>query len=92
MHTVNVGQKVTVDQAATVLRAAGYAVTTGKSGEDLVVKKGAMKTSKVAVIPDGGSTEFQVRGAGWLISLRMMNERGIAKDVADLLENAAFSQ
>jgi hypothetical protein len=92
MHMVNVGQKVTADQVATTLRGAGYAVTTGKSGDDLVVKKGAVKTAKVSVIPDGGSTEFQVRGASWLISLRMMNERGIAKDVSELLESDTFSQ
>jgi len=92
MPTVTVQGSVTLQQAATALQGklgSRYEVTTHGSGtqEALKVKQSAASTATVHLDQDGNATTFHVHGGGLVIS-RMVNEFGIAKNVAAAIQEA----
>jgi hypothetical protein len=92
MPTVTVAGNVTPHQAATALHdklGSRYEVITHGSGaqQALKVKQSAAATATVHLDQDGTATTFHVHGGGLVIS-RMVNEFGIAKKVAEAIEEA----
>jgi hypothetical protein len=92
MPTVTVNGSVTAQQAATALQdklGRRYQVTAhGHNGQQAVrVKQSAVSTATVHVNQDGNATTFHVH-AGGLIITRMVNELGIARQVASAIEEA----
>ena len=92
MPTVTVEGNVTLQQAATALQdklGSRYEVTTHGSNADeaLKVRQSAASTATVHLTRDGNATTFHIHGGGLVIS-RMVNEFGIAKRVAAMIEEA----
>jgi hypothetical protein len=92
MPTVTVNGSITLQDAAKALQeklGSRYEVTTHGSGsqEALKVKQSAAATATVHLDREGDTTTFHVHGGGLVIS-RMVNEFGIAKKVAAVIEGA----
>jgi hypothetical protein len=92
MPTVTVERPVTLQETATALQdklGSRYEVTTYGSGaqEALKVKQSMAATATVHLNQAGNGTTFHVHGGGLVIS-RMVNEFGIAKKVAETIEEA----
>jgi len=98
MHSVRVNRTgISPEQAAQVIRAGlGGGYEAQPAGDDQVeVRKGVAK-AKAVLRPESGGTIFEVSGQGtWLVIpfsylvTRVMNERGIANRVADVIDQAA---
>jgi hypothetical protein len=92
MPTVTIEKSVTVQDTAEALRQKlgdRYEVTTHGEGsqEALKVKQSAAALATVHLDAGDNSTTFHVHGGGLVIS-RMINEFGIAKRVAQTIEEA----
>ncbi len=89
MPTVTIDKPVTLQETAKALQdklGSGYDVST-PGGEEVQVKHSASSTASVHLSRDGDGTTFDVRGGGSVIS-RMVNERGIAKKVAETIKQS----
>lgn len=91
MPTVSVGRSVTLEETIAALTdELGGRYTFSPGGSDsFTVKTSAMSVAKVKVNPEGGGTEFDVKGGGFLLTIRAKNSRGIAHDVANAIEQSA---
>jgi hypothetical protein len=58
-------------------------------GAEVLVRKGMFGRAKVRLREEGDGTTFDVNGQGFLISIKLANERGIAQRTADVLSEAA---
>lgn len=92
MPTVGIDRLVTIQDTADALRQKlgdRYEVTTHGQGnqEAIKVKQSAAASATVHSTHEGDSTVFHVHGGGLVIS-RMINEFGIAKKVAEAIEQA----
>ena len=90
MPTVTIQRSVTIQDTSEALQqklGAGYEVTTHGHGaqEALKVKRSAASLATVHLDLSNDSTTFHVHGGGLVIS-RMINEFGIAKKVAEAIE------
>jgi hypothetical protein len=92
MPTVTVARSVTIQDTAEALQQAlgdRYEITTHGHGaqEALKVKQSAAALATVHLDQGNAATIFHVHGGGLVIS-RMINEFGIAKKVAEAIEEA----
>lgn len=92
MPTVTVERSVTIQETSEALQqtlGARYEVTTHGTGaqEALKVKRSATALATVHLDQGHNTTTFHVHGGGLVIS-RMINEFGIAKKVAQAIEEA----
>jgi hypothetical protein len=92
MPTVTVERALTVEDTSKALQQKlgdRYEITTHGQGaqEALKVKQSAASLATVHLDHDGDTTTFHVHGGGLVIS-RMINEFGIAKKVAEALEQS----
>jgi hypothetical protein len=98
MQTVKVRRSgISEDQATEVILnglGPGYRVEPGGEGA-FRVRRGGVAKAKVSFRDEPGGTVFDVRGEGtWLVIpfsylfTRMMNERGIAKRTAEVIDQA----
>jgi len=95
MPTVTIPRSVTTQDTAEALRQRlgdSYEITTHGHGdqETLKVKKSATALATVHLNHDRTTTIFHIHGGGLVIS-RMINEFGIAKQVAAAIEEALGS-
>ncbi|HLI44860.1 MAG TPA: ABC transporter ATP-binding protein [Acidimicrobiales bacterium] len=95
MARVVVGREVTAEELTAVLAGrlgprARIAVEGGtrSNGTRLGVRRGALAAAVVHLVPAGGRSELRIRGAGWSLLLRAVNELGIARSVARILRTA----
>jgi hypothetical protein len=92
MPTVTLDKPVTIQDTADALKQKlgdGYEITTHGQGahQALKVKKSAAALATVHLDHAGNTTTFHVHGGGLVIS-RMINEFGIAKTVAQAIDEA----
>jgi hypothetical protein len=92
MPTVVIDRSVTIQDTAQALQqklGARYEITTHGQGpqEALKVKQSAAALATVHLDQGDNSTTFHVHGGGLVIS-RMINEFGIAKKVAQAIEES----
>ena len=92
MPTVTVARSVTIQDTAEALKQAlgdRYEITSHGQGaqEALKVKRSAAALATVHLDQGSNTTTFHVHGGGLVIS-RMINEFGIAKKVAEAIEEA----
>jgi hypothetical protein len=92
MPTVTIDRAVTIHDTAEALRNTlgdRYEITThGHGGQEaLKVKQSAAVLATVHLDQDSATTTFHVHGGGLVIS-RMVNEFGIAKKVAQAIDEA----
>jgi hypothetical protein len=92
MPTVTIDKAVTVQDTAEALKEKlgdRYEITTHGQGaqEALKVKQSAASLANVHLTLEGNTTTFHVHGGGLVIS-RMINEFGIAKRVAQAIEES----
>jgi hypothetical protein len=89
MPTVTIEKPVSLQETAEALQdslGSDYNVTTPGGGE-VRVKHSVASTATVHLSREDNSTTFHVHGGGLVIS-RMVNERGIAKKVAETIKEA----
>jgi hypothetical protein len=89
MPTVTIDKPVSLQDTAKALEdslGSGYNVTTPGSGE-VKVKHSVASTATVRLSRQDNSTTFHVQGGGLVIS-RMINEKGIAKKVAEAIKES----
>lgn len=96
MPTVSIDRSVTVQDTAEALKQKlgnRYEITTHGAGaqEALKVKQSAAAIATVHLDHDSNTTTFHVHGGGLVIS-RMVNEFGIAKKVAEAIEESFKTQ
>ena len=92
MPTVTIDRSVSIQDTAEALRKGlgdRYEITTHGDGaqEALKVKQSAAALATVHLNQEGTTTMFHVHGGGLVIS-RMINEFGIAKRVAQAIDEA----
>jgi hypothetical protein len=92
MPTVTMDPSVSIQDTAEALRKGlgdSYEITTHGDGaqQALKVKRSAAALATVHLNQEGTTTTFHVHGGGLVIS-RMINEFGIAKRVAEAIEEA----
>lgn len=92
MPTVTVDRSVTIQDTAAALKPIlgdRYEITSHGQGaqEALKVKQSVAALATVHLEQKGGTTVFHVHGGGLVIS-RMINEFGVAKKVAQAIEEA----
>jgi hypothetical protein len=92
MPTVTIEKSVTIQDTSEALKqklGARYEITTHGQGaqEALKVKQSAASLANVHLEAGDNTTTFHVHGGGLVIS-RMINEFGIAKRVAQAIEEA----
>ena len=83
---------VSSDEVAEVLRrglGSSYEVRAG--GAEVLVRRGTFSRAKVTLAPVPGGTAFEVRGQSppvpvMMLTMRVVNERGIAQRVSEVLE------
>jgi hypothetical protein len=90
MPTVSINRSVSIQDTAEALRKGlgdRYEITTHGSGaqEALKVKQSAAALATVHLDQQSNTTMFHIHGGGLVIS-RMINEFGIAKKVAEAIE------
>jgi hypothetical protein len=89
MPTVTIDKPVSLEETAKALEdslGSGYNVTTPGGGE-VKVKHSAASIATVHLSREDNNTTFHVHGGGLVIS-RMVNEKGIAKKVAETIKEA----
>jgi hypothetical protein len=57
-------------------------------GAEILVRKGTFGRAKVRLTDEPGGTLFEVRGQGFLITMKVANDRGIARRTADVIGEA----
>jgi len=92
MQSVKVRKRgISAEDAAVVIqRGLGEGYTAKADGEvEVLVRKGAFGRAKVRLNDESDGTKFDVNGQGFLISIKIANDRGIAKRTAEILSEAA---
>jgi hypothetical protein len=82
---------ISAEQAADVIRrglGAGYQVQP-EGGAEVLVRKGTFGRAKVRLREEPGGTVFEVTGQGYLITMKIANDRGIARRTAEVIGQAA---
>jgi hypothetical protein len=57
-------------------------------GAEILVRKGTFGRARVRLRDEAGGTLFEVRGQGFLITMKIANDRGIARRTADVIGQA----
>jgi hypothetical protein len=57
-------------------------------GAEVLVRKGTFGRARVRLRDEAGGTLFEVRGQGFLITMKIANDRGIARRTADVIGQA----
>ena len=82
---------ISAENAADVIRRGlgdGYQVQPD-GGAEVIVRKGTFGRAKVRIREEPGGTVFGVNGVGFLIIMKIANDRGIARRTAEVLSQAA---
>ena len=92
MQSVKVRKSgITPAAAADVIRRGlgeGYQVEP-EGGAEVLVRKGTFGRAKVRIREEPGGTVFDVSGVGYLITMKIANDRGIARRTAEVISQAA---
>lgn len=81
---------ISAESAAEVIKRGlgeGYQVEPD-GGAEVLVRKGTFGRAKVRLREEPGGTVFEVTGTGYLITMKIANERGIARRTAEVLSQA----
>ncbi|HEX6522782.1 MAG TPA: hypothetical protein VF070_22685 [Streptosporangiaceae bacterium] len=82
---------ISAEDAAEVIRRGlgeGYQVQPS-GGAEILVRKGTFGRAKVRLREEPGGTVFDVNGQGYLITMKVANDRGIARRTAEVISQAA---
>ncbi|QMU73244.1 hypothetical protein [Streptacidiphilus sp. P02-A3a] len=82
---------VSVDQVIEAVHAelgSRYAIEHGRKPDSFTVKSNALTTASVELRREGTRATAVVTGGGFLIMLRVRNNAGIAREVADAIERS----
>jgi hypothetical protein len=92
MHSVKVRKSgISAEDAADVIKRGlgeGYQVQPS-GGAEILVRKGTFGRARVRLREEPGGTVFEVTGQGFLITMKLANDRGIAKRTAEVISQAA---